>query len=105
MYDNVASLYTAVETQDKYGNIKETYTEREVYVKPRSVYSNDFYNAATSGLKPELVLEISTPEDYKGELIAKYEGTFYEVIRAYQRPEKDTVELTLQNRIADNGRI
>lgn len=105
MYDNVAILYTAEETQDQYGNIKETYTEREVFVKPRSISRSEFYNAATAGLKPELTLVLSNPMEYQGEKLAKFEDTIYEVIRVYQKPESDSIELTLQNRIADNERV
>lgn len=99
MYDGIATLFTAVETQDKYGNIIETLTGTDVYVKPRSVYANDFYNAAHAGLKPEVVLVLSNPEDYNGETIVDYNGKRYEVIRVYQKPERDAVELTLQSAI------
>ena len=99
MFDNVATLYSAVETQDDYGNIIETLTGKQVYVKPRSVYSNDFYAAATTGLKPEVVLELFFA-DYNGEKTVQYNGIDYEVIRAYQKPESDVLELTLERAIA-----
>lgn len=95
MFDNVATLYSAVETQDNVGNVIETLTGKQVFVKPRSVYSNDFYAAATTGLKPEVVLQLFFA-DYNGEKTVEYDGITYEVIRAYRRPESDTLELTLQ---------
>lgn len=99
MYDNVASLLKATERQDVYGNIIEEYTEREVFVKPRSVYANDFYNAATVGLKPEIVLVLNNVADYEGEKMVLFNGELYTVIRTYQRPEKDALELTLERRV------
>lgn len=99
MYDNVASLLKATERQDVYGNILEEYTEREVFVKPRSVYANDFYNAATVGLKPEIVLVLNNVADYEGEKMVLFNGELYTVIRTYQRPEKDALELTLERRL------
>ena len=99
MYDNVASLLKATERQDVYGNILEEYTEREVFVKPRSVYANDFYNAATVGLKPEIVLVLNNVADYEGEKLVLFNGELYTVIRTYQRPEKDALELTLERRL------
>lgn len=99
MYDNVASLLKATERQDVYGNIIEEYSEREVFVKPRSVYANDFYNAATVGLKPEIVLVLNNVADYEGEKMVLYNGELYTVIRTYQRPEKDALELTLERRL------
>lgn len=105
MYDDIAYLYTATEGQDDYGNIINRYSERQVFAKPRSIYQNEFYNAATVGLKPELTLVLSNPEEYKGEKIAKFHGVFYDVIRIFQRPEKDTVELTLQSRVGIDDEV
>lgn len=99
MYDNVATLYKATETQDKYGNIIEAYTTREVFVKPRSVYANEFYNAATVGLKPELVIVLNNVKDYEGEKMVLFSGELYTVVRTYQKPEKDALELTLERRL------
>ena len=44
------------------------------------------------------MLVISTAEDYQGEKVVLYEGKEYTVLRVYQRPEKDEVELTLEER-------
>ena len=40
--------------------------------------------------------------DYDGEKVALYEGKEYTVLRAYHRPEKDAIELTLEER-TENG--
>lgn len=98
MYESVATLRKVTYTQDAALNQVAVYEDRQVFVKPRSVYSNDFYQAAQSGLKPSIVLVISTAEDYQGEKVVLYEGKEYTVLRVYQRPEKDEVELTLEER-------
>lgn len=97
MYESVATLRKVTYTQDAALNQVAVYEDRQVFVKPRSVYSNDFYQAAQSGLKPSVVL-VMFAGDYEGEKVALYEGKEYTVLRAYHRPEKDTVELTLEER-------
>ena len=67
MYEAVATLRSTTYTQDSALNQVPVYTDREVFVKPRSVSRSDFYQAAQSGLKPSIVLVISTAEDYQGE--------------------------------------
>lgn len=102
MFDGVAILKKATVTQDASLNEVTTYTEREVFVKPRSVYASEFYQAAAVGLKPALTLVMSSFADYDDEKLVEYNGKEYTVTRVYQRPEKDTVELTLEER-AVNG--
>ncbi len=101
MYESIAILRSTTFALDDELNEVAVYNDREVFVKPRSVYANDFYNAARAGLKPELVLVLSNPEDYEGETTAIYGGKVYTVIRVYQRPEKDAVELTLEERVGN----
>lgn len=102
MYDAVAKLRSVTYTQDTALNQVPVYTDREVFVKPRSVSRSDFYQAAQSGLKPSIVLVISTAEDYQGEKVVLFDTKEYTVLRVYQRPERDEVELTLEER-TQNG--
>lgn len=106
MYDNIAILKGQAVTTDAAGNEIITYPAelaRTVYVKPRSVYANDFYNAANSGLRPALVLVLTSAADYCGEKVLQYDGRLYTVIRTYQRPERDAIELTVEERL-ENGK-
>lgn len=98
MYESTATLFTETITYDEYLNEVVVSTPREVFVKPRSVYASDFYEAARSGLQPSVVLVLSNPEDYQGERVVMYNGNQYTVIRVFQRPERDEVELTLEER-------
>lgn len=102
MYETTALLKTEQISLDEYLNEVRTYTTREVFVKPRSVYASDFYEAARSGLQPSVVLVMSNPEDYQGEKVAEYNGKVYTIIRVFQRPDRDEVELTLEER-TENG--
>lgn len=102
MYETTALLKAETVQLDEYLNEIKTYTTREVFVKPRSVYASDFYEAARSGLQPSVVLVMSNPEDYEGEKVAEYNGKGYTIIRVFQRPDRDEVELTLEER-TENG--
>lgn len=102
MFDSTAILKKEQTTLDAYLNPVKAFTEREVYVKPRSVYASDFYQAAQAGLRPSVVLEMFG-EDYEGEDVIVFNGTEYTVIRTYWRPDRDAIELTLEARIQNGG--
>ena len=98
MFEGTAILKKAVVTQDEALNEIETYTERTVFVRPRSVYASEFYQAAAVGLKPSLTLVLSSFADYDGEKLVEFEGKEYTVTRVFRRPDRDAVELTLEER-------
>lgn len=97
MYEDVAYLEKAKEAQDEYGNIVQEYEPRQVYVLERSVTRSEFYEAATAGLKPSIVLVLSNRADYNGEKRVEYKGIGYDVVRTYTTG--DAIELTLEERI------
>lgn len=101
MFEGTAILKKAVVTQDESLNEIETYTERTVFVRPRSVYASEFYQAAAVGLKPSLTLVLASFADYDGEKLVEYNGKEYTVTRIYQRPDRDSVELTLEERVVN----
>ena len=103
MFESTAVLCSETQTLDESLNVVSTYSDRTVYVKPRSVYGSDFYEAARSGLQPSVVLELAAPAEYQGERLVVYNGRKYTVIRVYQRPDRDTVELTLEERMKNGG--
>lgn len=103
MYEGTATLRTETITLDAYLNEVPAYQDRTVFVRPKSVRASDFYEAARSGLKPEIILVLSTPADYQGEKVAVYNGREYSVVRAYQKPGRDAVELTLEARTRNGG--
>lgn len=102
MFENVATLLQPIITQNAYGQEIESFLERTVFVKPRSVYSNEFYQAAQLGMKPSVVLILANFMDYEDERLIDYDGRRYNVIRAYQSPESDSIELTLELRTGND---
>ncbi len=97
-YDHELTLIKATVIYDDIGNEIPVETETIVYCGLKSVGSKEFYNAAVSDLKPELIFVIH-PYEYHGEESVVFkadedaeEGERYRVIRTYQ---KDTEEMEL----------
>ena len=95
MYDSTAILYKdGTKTYDTYGNEIITRTSREVFVYARGVY-----NAAQAGLHPSITLVLTNRADYEGETLVEFEGKMYDVIRTDWTAQRDSMSLTLQERI------
>lgn len=103
MFDGVATLKAYSQpTYDANRNEHFQVTEREVYVRPRGVYSSEYYNAAQLGLRPSITLEIAHLDDYQGEKVLEYEGREYTVIRVDWSAQRDKISLICEER-AENG--
>ena len=102
MWEDVAVLKgNPTATYDEYGNEQLSYTETTVYVQSRSVYQQEFYNAAQLGIRPSIVLILSNRLDYNGEKLVEFRGVTYDVIRADWKNGKDSLNLTLAERIGN----
>lgn len=102
MFEDVAKLKKYGEsTFDAAGNEIVSVEETEVYVQPRGVYSNEFYNAAQNGLKPSLTLVISNLEDYDGQKVLTFQGRDYDVIRVDWSAQRDAISLICEERVGD----
>lgn len=100
MYDSTAILYKdGTKSYDTYGNETITRTSREVFVYARGVYNAEFYNAAQAGLHPSITLVLTNRADYEGETLVEFEGKMYDVIRTDWTAQRDSMSLTLQERI------
>lgn len=99
MFDATAKLYLIDSASyDTDGNEIRHFTSREVFVKSRSVYHSEYYEAAQNGLHPTINLTIANREDYSGEQIIEFDGKFYNVIRVDWTASRDKVDLVLEER-------
>ncbi len=62
---------------------------RTVFATVTDVGMNEYYQAMSLGLAPEIVFEIAVFSDYKGEKLLTYNGDQYRVIRASRRGMKE----------------
>ena len=100
MWEDVAILKgNPTAEYDEYGNEILTYHETTVYVRTRSVYQSEFYNAAQLGIHPSIVLILANRMDYNGEKLVEYRGGLYDVVRADWKNGVDTLSLTLAERL------
>ncbi len=104
MMDDMVTLLGDEEvTTDEYGNEIITRSENTVFCFAESVGRNEFYSAASAGLKPEWTLTISNRLDYNGETLAKFHDELYSIIRTYR--DGDEVELTLERQVGDDENL
>ena len=90
------------ESTDSDGNIIRRRTPKKVLCNVRSVTRNEFYQAATQDLRPDITITISNKIDYDDEKLIVHDFELYDVIRAYW--SGDEVELTCQKRIGETLR-
>ena len=90
--DEILTLVTRTQDTDELGDPVITTAEREVFCKVRSVGMREFYQAQATGLKPEIVFELSDYLEYENETHVIYNGETYRVLRSYRKGL--TIELT-----------
>lgn len=72
---------------------------RELLCGLRSISRSEFYQAAATDYRPELVFILADYLDYNGETLALYEGQHYRVIKTYRNGQE--LELTVSKASAE----
>lgn len=98
-HNQVIYLQSVTIVEDEIGNQKEVVTERMVFANELSVSSQEFYNAAVTGLRPTKRFEIYSFE-YQDEDRLKHDGMVYRIIRTETRGEKTRITC---ERVAADG--
>ena len=101
MYDHELVLIGETFERDQYGNQVPVETRIPILCKLMSVGRQEFYAAAQSGLKPELVFVIHAYE-YNGERKVEFDGKKYSVVRTY-RADFEEMELVCEEVISNRG--
>ncbi len=73
--------------------------ERTVYCTVRSVSYKERYEAASHGLRPELIVKLADTLEYQGERRCVLDGQEYTIMHDYLTQDGG-VELTLERRAA-----
>jgi SPP1 family predicted phage head-tail adaptor len=94
MYNHELTLISEKLTYDDYGVPRKIELCTDVLCKVKSVGRNEFYGAATTGLRPEIIFVIHGYE-YNGEKKVEFEGNKYNVIRTYST-DFEEIELTCE---------
>lgn len=100
-FDHELTLIMQEFIEDEIGNQIPVLPEEgtKVLCDLESIGRSEFYNAAATGLKPELVFVIHAYE-YMGEMKVFFEGVRYNVIRTYSASFEE-LELTCERVAAD----
>lgn len=85
-------LISVTHAPNDMGDAIKTPGRRETFAEKKSVRQSEFYQAAATGLKPELTFVIWEKE-YRGEPQLEHDGQMYTIIRTYT-PNDSTIELT-----------
>ncbi len=99
-YDYELTLISQTYTEDEIGNQIPVETQTIILCGLKSVGRSEFYNAASTGLRPEMVFVVHGYE-YDGESIVEFEGTRYRVIRTYA-VDFEEFEITVEKVAADD---
>lgn len=91
MWKDVVYLGNETETID-HGETIKGWAYRKVFANKKSVRASEFYQAATIGLKPELIFEVRSCDFCNDERL-KFDDIEYFILRTYDRGE--VTELTV----------
>jgi SPP1 family predicted phage head-tail adaptor len=84
LFRDVVDLITISNSENGIGDTIETETSRQVFANKKSIRQSEFYQAAMTDLRPELMFEVRTVE-YEGEPKLNYDSKTYNIIRTYSK--------------------
>jgi len=84
LWCDIAKLISYTETQNDIGDTVLTPIEKEVFVNKKSIRQSEYYQALSTGLKPELMFEVKSI-DYEDEETISYENKAYNIMRVFSK--------------------
>lgn len=95
MSDCMIALIGADDTgRDDYGNVLIATKKREVFARPSSITSREFYAAGNDGLQPAVKMVLADVLEYQGEAYMDIDGKRYLITRTYENQKTGEIELT-----------
>ena len=99
LFKETINLISIATTENDMGDIVEVETPRQVFADKQSIKRNEFYQAAATGLRPELMFVIRTI-DYEQEPKLSHNSKTYTIIRTYEK-DGEFIELICQGLVSD----
>jgi len=94
LFKEVIKLITITIGENDMGDSVEIPVEREVFADKQSIRQSEFYQAAATGLRPELMFVVRSI-DYNQEPKLKHGDKTYTIIRTYDK-DGELIELICQ---------
>ena len=94
LFKDVIKLISITTTENELGDVIEETTERQVFADKQSIRQSEFYQAAATGLRPELMFVVRSI-DYNQEPKLKHGDKTYTIIRTYDK-DGELTELVCQ---------
>ena len=98
-WSEVIKLVKITYENNEYGDPKRKSTKRQVFANKKSIRQSEFYQAAVSDFRPELMF-IVRYIDYEGEEELIYNDKQYNIIRTYSTQD-EFIELICQGVVSD----
>ena len=99
LFSHDLTLIKTIFNFDDIGNQVATEEKTDVFCNVKSITRAEFYNAATTDLKPSIVFVVHLYE-YNDEEIVEYNSVRYRVIRTYMTNTEE-IELICEKVLAD----
>lgn len=97
--DSFAYLIKKDLIQDEIGQfIPGEETRLEIFVTEKSVTRSEFFNAGSTGLRPDYVFETAAI-NYNNESEIEYNGTVYSIYRTFKASDGDVIELYVTKKV------
>ena len=93
--------YDETTNVDSYGDVALTENRTKVYAQCKSISQTEFYQAQTSGLKPEIKFVLTTSRDYNGQEEVVFNNIRYKVLKTFI-PSDDSIEITCYGGVREN---
>lgn len=100
--NEVITLIQQTHGVDAYGDPIITETARDVFARLGSIGQQEFYQAHSVGLKPEIKFVLTDYLDYEGESLVLYEGQRYRVLRTFRKGQE--LEITVYREVNPDER-
>lgn len=91
--DEIIYLLEAKNTVNDIGDPIKELTKTKRFAEKMEIGQKEFYQAATTGLKPEVKFSIWSFE-YNDEMYFEYKGRNYKIIKTYLKKIEEKIELT-----------
>lgn len=84
LWSNIAILIKVSQVTNDVGDNIANETKRIVFVNRKSIRQSEYYQALSTGLKPEVMLEVRNI-DYEDEKLLEFNDRRYKVIRTFDK--------------------